>query len=104
MGSSSEMPVAALGMSDRIVVMREGEGRGHTARLLPGADPARGHSGNGGGKMRRAATFSESFRELGLLGFIVIVCAIFQIRTNILTLSNIRIPGQHCKREHPLVA
>jgi rhamnose transport system permease protein len=41
--------------------------------------------------MRRAATFSESFRELGLLGFIVIVCAIFQIRNhNFLTLSNIR--------------
>ncbi len=41
--------------------------------------------------MRRAATFSESFRELGLLVFIVILCAIFQIRNhNFLTLSNIR--------------
>lgn len=41
--------------------------------------------------MRRAATFSESFRELGLLVFIVILCAIFQLRNhNFLTLSNIR--------------
>jgi len=41
--------------------------------------------------MRRAATFSESFRELGLLVFIVILCAIFQLRNhNFLTFSNIR--------------
>ena len=51
--------------------------------------------------MRRAATFSESFRpatagagafrELGLLAFIVILCAIFQLRNhNFLTFSNIR--------------
>jgi rhamnose transport system permease protein len=41
--------------------------------------------------MRRAATFSESFRELGLLVFIVILCAIFQFRNhNFLTFSNIR--------------
>ena len=41
--------------------------------------------------MRRAATFSESFRELGLLVFIVVLCAVFQIRNhNFLTLSNIR--------------
>jgi len=40
--------------------------------------------------MRRAATFSESFRELGLLVFIVILCAVFQIRNHsFLTLSNI---------------
>ena len=41
--------------------------------------------------MKRAATFSENFRELGLLVFIVILCAAFQIRNhNFLTLSNIR--------------
>jgi rhamnose transport system permease protein len=41
--------------------------------------------------MRRAATFSESFRELGLLVFIVVLCVIFQLRNhNFLTLSNIR--------------
>ena len=41
--------------------------------------------------MRRAATFSESFRELGLLVFIVILCAIFQLRNhNFLTFSNVR--------------
>ena len=41
--------------------------------------------------MKRAATFSESFRELGLLVFIVVICAIFQIRNhNFLTISNIR--------------
>jgi len=41
--------------------------------------------------MRRRTSFSESFRELGLLGFIVILCVIFQIRNhNFLTFSNIR--------------
>jgi rhamnose transport system permease protein len=41
--------------------------------------------------MRRAANFAESFRELGLLVFIVVLCAIFQLRNhNFLTLSNIR--------------
>jgi rhamnose transport system permease protein len=40
--------------------------------------------------MRRSATFSESFRELGLLVFIVILCAVFQIRNHsFLTFSNI---------------
>jgi rhamnose transport system permease protein len=40
--------------------------------------------------MRRSASFTESFRELGLLVFIVILCAVFQIRNpNFLTLSNI---------------
>jgi rhamnose transport system permease protein len=40
--------------------------------------------------MRRSATFSESFRELGLLVFIVILCAVFQVRNHsFLTLSNI---------------
>jgi len=40
--------------------------------------------------MRRAASFSESFRELGLLVFIVIICAIVQLRNhNFLTLGNI---------------
>ena len=40
--------------------------------------------------MRRAASFSESFRELGLLVFIVIICAIVQLRnSNFLTLGNI---------------
>jgi rhamnose transport system permease protein len=41
--------------------------------------------------MRRSATFSESFRELGLLVFIVLLCVVFQIRNhNFLTLGNIR--------------
>ncbi|MGA2477507.1 MAG: ABC transporter permease [Spirochaetia bacterium] len=41
--------------------------------------------------MRRSATFSESFRELGLLVFIVLLCIVFQIRNhNFLTLGNIR--------------
>ena len=41
--------------------------------------------------MRRSASFSESFREVGLLVFIVIICAIFQLRNhNFLTLTNIR--------------
>jgi len=41
--------------------------------------------------MRRAATLSESFREIGLLVFIVILCAVFQLRNHsFLTLSNIR--------------
>ncbi len=40
--------------------------------------------------MRRAATFSESFRELGLLIFIVAICVVFQLRNrNFLTLTNI---------------
>ncbi len=40
--------------------------------------------------MRKTAAFSESFRELGLLLFIVILCALFQLRNNaFLTLSNI---------------
>ncbi|OHD26015.1 MAG: branched-chain amino acid ABC transporter permease [Spirochaetes bacterium GWB1_66_5] len=40
--------------------------------------------------MRKSAVFSESFRELGLLAFIVILCALFQIRNQaFLTLSNI---------------
>ena len=40
--------------------------------------------------MRKAATFTESFRELGLLVFIVILCVVFQIRNHaFLTLSNI---------------
>ena len=41
--------------------------------------------------MRRSTSFSESFRELGLLVFIVILCAVFQLRNNrFLTISNIR--------------
>ncbi len=41
--------------------------------------------------MRRAASLSESFRELGLLVFILILCVIFQLRNHsFLTLSNIR--------------
>jgi rhamnose transport system permease protein len=41
--------------------------------------------------MRRAASFSESFRELGLLVFIVVLCVIFQLRNErFLTISNIR--------------
>jgi rhamnose transport system permease protein len=41
--------------------------------------------------MRRSATFSESFRELGLLVFIVLLCVVFQVRNhNFLTLGNIR--------------
>ncbi|HEY9595715.1 MAG TPA: ABC transporter permease, partial [Spirochaetia bacterium] len=41
--------------------------------------------------MRRRTSFSEGFRELGLLVFIVILCAIFQLRNhNFLTFSNIR--------------
>lgn len=41
--------------------------------------------------MKRAVSFSESFREIGLLAFIVILCVIFQLRNrNFLTLSNIR--------------
>ena len=40
--------------------------------------------------MRRAATFSESFRELGLLVFIVIICVAVQFRNHaFLTFSNI---------------
>jgi rhamnose transport system permease protein len=40
--------------------------------------------------MRRAATFSESFRELGLLVFIVVICVAVQVRNhNFLTFSNI---------------
>ena len=40
--------------------------------------------------MRRAASFSESFRELGLLVFIVIICAAVQLRNPaFLTISNI---------------
>jgi rhamnose transport system permease protein len=40
--------------------------------------------------MRRSATFSESFRELGLLVFIVVICVIVQLRNHsFLTLSNI---------------
>ncbi len=40
--------------------------------------------------MRKTAAFSESFRELGLLLFIVVLCALFQLRNNaFLTLSNI---------------
>ncbi len=41
--------------------------------------------------MRRTTSFSESFRELGLLVFIVILCVAFQIRNrNFLTLANIQ--------------
>jgi len=41
--------------------------------------------------MRRSASFTESFRELGLLVFIIVICAIFQIRNrNFLTLENIQ--------------
>lgn len=40
--------------------------------------------------MRKTAAFSESFRELGLLLFIVLLCALFQLRNSaFLTLSNI---------------
>ena len=40
--------------------------------------------------MRRSASFSESFRELGLLVFIVIICALVQLRNHsFLTLGNI---------------
>ena len=102
---SSEMP-EVLGMSDRIVVMREGRvaaildtAASSQEQILRAAMPA-----TVGRSMRRAATFSESFRELGLLGFIVILCAVFQIRNhNFLTLSNIRgPPRQHGHPEHPL--
>lgn len=41
--------------------------------------------------MRRSSSFSESFREVGLLVFIVLLCIVFQLRNhNFLTLSNIR--------------
>jgi rhamnose transport system permease protein len=41
--------------------------------------------------VRRSASLSESFREIGLLAFIVILCAVFQLRNhNFLTLGNIR--------------
>jgi rhamnose transport system permease protein len=41
--------------------------------------------------VKRAVSLSESFREIGLLAFIVILCVIFQLRNqNFLTLSNIR--------------
>jgi rhamnose transport system permease protein len=41
--------------------------------------------------MRRTTSFSESFRELGLLVFIVILCVAFQIRNrNFLTIANIQ--------------
>ncbi len=41
--------------------------------------------------MRRTASLAGSFRELGLLLFIVILCAVFQVRNpSFLTLSNIR--------------
>ncbi len=57
-----------------------GDGAGH-----PGADPGRGH---GGGPMRKS--FTEGFRELGLLAFIVVLCGLFQIRNPaFLTLSNL---------------
>jgi rhamnose transport system permease protein len=40
--------------------------------------------------MRRSASLTESFREIGLLVFIVILCAIFQLRNhNFLTFGNI---------------
>jgi rhamnose transport system permease protein len=40
--------------------------------------------------MKRAATFTESFRELGLLAFIVVLCVAVQLRNpNFLTLSNL---------------
>jgi rhamnose transport system permease protein len=41
--------------------------------------------------VKRSVGFSESFRELGLLVFIVILCVIFQLRNSrFLTISNIR--------------
>jgi rhamnose transport system permease protein len=41
--------------------------------------------------MRSNRSFTESFRELGLLVFIVVLCAAFQLRNhNFLTFSNIR--------------
>jgi rhamnose transport system permease protein len=41
--------------------------------------------------MKRSVGFSESFRELGLLVFIVILCVVFQLRNSrFLTVSNIR--------------
>jgi rhamnose transport system permease protein len=41
--------------------------------------------------MKRSSSYSESFRELGLLIFMVVLCAVFQLRNhNFLTLSNIR--------------
>jgi len=41
--------------------------------------------------MRRSSSFSESFREVGLLVFIVLLCVVFQLRNhNFLTISNIR--------------
>ena len=88
---SSEM-AEVLGMSDRIVVMRDGRVAAtmDTAGQHPGADPPRRHAGDGA-RMRRAASFTESFRELGLLVFIVVICAIFQVRNrNFLTLENIQ--------------
>ncbi len=40
--------------------------------------------------MKRSLSFSESFREIGLAAFIVILCVIFQLRnSNFLTFSNI---------------
>ncbi|HTP60304.1 MAG TPA: ABC transporter permease, partial [Spirochaetia bacterium] len=40
--------------------------------------------------MRRSASFTESFRELGLLVFIVIICGLVQVRNQgFLTLDNI---------------
>jgi rhamnose transport system permease protein len=40
--------------------------------------------------VRRSASFTESFRELGLLLFIVILCVVFQLRNhNFLSLTNI---------------
>ncbi len=41
--------------------------------------------------MRRAVAFGERFRELGLAIFIVVLCAVFQVRNhNFLTLSNLQ--------------
>ena len=97
---SSEM-AEVLGMSDRIVVMREGRVAAilDTARQHPGADPPRRHAGDGA-RMRRAASFTESFRELGLLVFIVVICAIFQLRNhNFLTLE--QHPGPPDQHGHP---
>ena len=65
---SSEMP-EVLGMSDRIVVMREGrvsailETRATTQEEILRAAMARG-----GERMRRSASLSESFREVGPAG------------------------------------
>ena len=79
---SSEM-AEVLGMSDRIRGDEGGQGVRGSAdqRSHPGVDTPGGGAGVGG-RMRRAATFSESFRELGLLVFIVILCAIFQFRNH----------------------